>query len=86
MDSRDNEPPIEFGSDEIAGQMCVALSVSEQADEGPRLRVFGHAGPALLMRSMHHDHRCENATGLIRDNLSPSYTTASKTVCRTRKC
>ena len=52
----------------------MALSVSEQADEGPRLRVVGHAGPTLLMRSMDLDRRSEKATGLVRDNLSPSYT------------
>ena len=53
---------------------CVALTVSEQADEGPRLRVVGHAGPALLMQSIDLDRRSEKATGLVCDNLSPSYT------------
>ena len=53
------------------GQECVALAVSEQADDGPRLRVVGHAGPALLLRSMDFDRRPEKVTGLIRDNLSP---------------
>ena len=48
--------------------------VSAQADEGPCLRVVGHAGPALLMRSMDLDRRSEKATGIVRDNLSPSYT------------
>ena len=52
----------------------MALSVSEQTDEGPRLRVVGHAGPALLLRSMDLDRRSEKAVGLVRDNLSPSYT------------
>ena len=61
------------GSDEIVGQECVALSVYEQADESPRLRVVGHAGPALLLRIMDLDRRSEKATGLVRDNLSPSY-------------
>ena len=63
------------GSDEIVGQVYVALSLSEQADEeGPHLRVVGHAGPALLLRSMDLDRRSEKATGLVCDNLSPSYT------------
>ena len=52
----------------------MALTVSEQAGEGPRLRVVGHAGPALLLQSMDLDRRSEKATGLVRDNLSPSYT------------
>ena len=52
----------------------MALSVSEQADESPRLPVVGHAGPALLLRSMDLDRRSEKATGLVRDNLSESNT------------
>ena len=51
----------------------MALSVSEQTDEGPRLRVVGHAGPALLLRSMDLDRRSEKATGLVCDNLFLSY-------------
>ena len=39
-----------------------------------KLRVVGHAGPALFLRSMDLDRRSEKAAGLVRDNLFPSYT------------
>ena len=35
-------------SDEIVEQDCLAITVSEQADEGPRLRVVGHAGGQVM--------------------------------------
>ena len=50
----------------------MALSVSEKADEGPRFWVVGNAGLAVFLRSMDFDRRSEKATGLVRDNLSPS--------------
>ena len=54
--------------------MCVAITASEQADEGPYLQVVGHAGLALLIQCIDLDRRSKKATGLVRDDLSPSYT------------
>ena len=55
----------EPGSDEFAGQRCVALPILVQKDEGPSLSLACPPGLAVFLRDMDFDRRAKTETELL---------------------